>query len=103
MEKNEKGCMPAVGTPEDEPLFFSHPEWLVNEAGYDLIAGILPQQQTREEILASGPGEPADAGNPSAQTSQRKGIRGKGCLVSLLILLTGSALLLLLKRSFAGK
>ncbi|HTI93439.1 MAG TPA: hypothetical protein VL727_22730 [Puia sp.] len=35
-----------------QPIFFNRHEWMDNEAGCELIAGILPQYDTRREIMA---------------------------------------------------
>lgn len=37
---------------DGSPLLFNPMEWVVNEAGYDLIIGVLPQYHTRNEIIA---------------------------------------------------
>ena len=36
-----------------EPIDFSPLQWMFSETGYDLIAGVLPQYQTRQEIIAN--------------------------------------------------
>jgi hypothetical protein len=45
--------------PDGSPLLFDHMEWVVNEAGYDLIIGVLPQYQTRNEIISMLSAPPA--------------------------------------------
>jgi len=37
----------------DEPIHFAPMQWMFSETGYDLIAGVLPQYQTRQEILSA--------------------------------------------------
>ena len=73
---------------DGEPLFFGHLEWVVSDAGYDLIAGIQPQYQSRQEILAPKPEEPAGdiASAPSGKGEQAS---GKGCLSSLMWVIGG--------------
>lgn len=36
---------------DGEPLHFDHPDWLISDAGYDLITGIIPRYTERNEIL----------------------------------------------------
>ena len=44
---------------DGSPLLFDNMEWVVNEAGYDLIIGVLPQHQTRNEIISMQSAPPA--------------------------------------------
>jgi hypothetical protein len=37
--------------PKAQPLFFSPKDWMCSETGYDLIAGVLPQYESRRQIL----------------------------------------------------
>jgi hypothetical protein len=37
--------------PMAQPLFFSPKDWMCSETGYDLIAGVLPQYESRRQIL----------------------------------------------------
>ena len=37
----------------EEPIDFAPLQWMFSETGYDLISGVLPQYQTRQEILAT--------------------------------------------------
>jgi hypothetical protein len=36
-----------------EPMHFAPLQWMCSETGYDLIAGVLPEYQSRHEILAA--------------------------------------------------
>ena len=36
---------------DGEPIHLEHPDWLISDAGYDLITGILPRYTNRTEIL----------------------------------------------------
>jgi len=47
---------------DGQPLFFGHLEWVVSDAGYDLIAGIAPLYQERHP-------PPCGSGRPSGRTS----------------------------------
>lgn len=40
--------------PKAQPLFFSPRDWMFSETGYNLIAGILPQYESRRQILTQG-------------------------------------------------
>jgi len=35
----------------EEPLLFAPRQWMFSETGYDLISGVLPQYQSRREII----------------------------------------------------
>jgi hypothetical protein len=37
----------------EEPIDFAPMQWVFSETGYDLISGVLPQYQTRHEILST--------------------------------------------------
>ncbi|HLI93418.1 MAG TPA: hypothetical protein VKU83_07405 [Puia sp.] len=37
-----------------QPLFFSPKDWMYSETGYNLIAGVLPEYEPRENILLRG-------------------------------------------------
>jgi hypothetical protein len=37
--------------PSEEPMPFAPLQWMFSETGYDLISGILPQYQSRREII----------------------------------------------------
>ena len=37
--------------PKKQPLFFSPKDWMFSETGYNLIAGILPQYESRRQIV----------------------------------------------------
>jgi len=37
----------------EEPIDFAPLQWMFSETGYDLISGVLPQYQSRQEILAT--------------------------------------------------
>jgi len=92
---------------DGEPLFFGDLEWVVSDAGYDVVAGIQPQYQTRSEILgeqtADHQPEPAPlhehhapATNAAAEKSPAS---GKGCL-ALALCIMGSLLLLAAIKAF---
>lgn len=54
---------------DGSPLLFDNMEWVVNEAGYDLIIGVLPQYQTRNEIISMQSAPPARHTQVSASAS----------------------------------
>jgi hypothetical protein len=83
-----------------EPLFFGHLEWVVSDAGYDLIAGIQPQYLNREEILASRTG--GQAGNREEEDipGKKEQIPRKGCLPSVILWIIVGLILLAALASF---
>ncbi|HEX9511057.1 MAG TPA: hypothetical protein VF939_11290 [Puia sp.] len=78
---------------DGEPLFFGHLEWVVSDAGYDLIAGIQPQYQNRLEILASKTEEQAETPDPGNIPGKKEQAPRKGCLFSLMWVIGGLILL----------
>ncbi|MHA4810642.1 hypothetical protein ACX0G9_21225 [Flavitalea flava] len=82
--------------PNGEPLFFGRLEWVISEAGYDLISCVHPQYHTRKEILAADRNKPhylnleEDNAAASAETPQ---LSQKGCLFSLLFWMASGLLL----------
>ena len=66
-------------------LCFKQCDWIINEAGYNLISGVKPEYTTRETILANryGNQEPVQ----EKMTVNKSG--NKGCLGTL-VLLAGS-------------
>ena len=46
--------MEEATSPNAQPLFFSPRDWMFSETGYNLIAGILPQYESRRQILTQG-------------------------------------------------
>ncbi|HTE27197.1 hypothetical protein [Flavitalea sp.] len=70
-----------------EVLFFDDYDWLVDDAGYNLIWGVDPTQLTRAEIRD---GEVQDADNKTAETNTAAKLsRGSVWLPSLIILSGG--------------
>ena len=68
-------------------LFFDDYDWLVDDAGYNLIWGVDPMHNTRAEIRA---GEIHDDNNSTAETvTAAKASRGSVWLPSLIILSGG--------------
>jgi hypothetical protein len=66
-------------------LCFKQCDWVINEAGYNLITGVKPEYASRETILASAYQKPGTSQeNMSANKSANKGCMGT------LILLAGS-------------
>jgi hypothetical protein len=70
-----------------EVLFFDDYDWLVDDAGYNLIWGVDPTQGTRHEICA---GEGQDWNNKTSELSEAANTnRGSVWLPSLIILSGG--------------
>ncbi|HMH24260.1 MAG TPA: hypothetical protein VK563_20905 [Puia sp.] len=86
---------------DGEPIFFGDLEWVVSDAGYDVVAGIQPQYLTRSEILGvdvkGEEPEPVtlhEHQEQAADTAAKKSpATGKGCLV-LALCIMGSLILL---------
>jgi hypothetical protein len=64
----------------EQPLFFGRREWLVSDAGYDLIAGVHPLYQSRGEIILQMEQQRRKEGSPK---DERRG--QNGCLSSMLL------------------
>ncbi|MDO6434514.1 hypothetical protein Q4E93_28135 [Flavitalea sp. BT771] len=85
---------------DGQPLFFGHLEWVVSDAGYDLIAGVIPQYQSRAEILDSRntPLDEQHEKKPVAPEEEKP--RRSGCLFSLLLWVTFGIILLAAHKAF---
>ena len=75
---------------QGEPIFFTPHEWMDNEAGYDLIAGILPQYDSRREIRAEKTPFPQE---PFPQKKQP-------VLLFILMCITGALIMLATLKAF---
>jgi hypothetical protein len=91
---------------DGEPLFFGDLEWVVSDAGYDVVAGIQPQYLTRGEILNEATeNEPDPAAYPDHKepaqgaAAEKSPATGKGCLVMVLCIM-GSLILLAAIKAF---
>jgi len=84
---------------DGQPLFFGHLEWVVSDAGYDLIAGIAPQYQSRPEILAI---RHADQEHREKEPYKYEQPRRSGCLFSIMLLVIGGLILLVSSKAFAN-
>ncbi len=86
---------------DGQPLFFGHLEWVVSDAGYDLIAGIAPQYQQRKDIMASGgpgPGkQEEELPSPAREQPSRR-----GCLFSVLLWVTFGLVLVAAHKAFSN-
>ncbi|HTI09745.1 MAG TPA: hypothetical protein VL832_14350 [Puia sp.] len=85
---------------DGEPLFFGHLEWVVSDAGYDLIAGIQPQYQNRPEILASRTVGLAEDREEVDNPGKKEQILRKGCLSSVILWIIVGLILLAALASF---
>jgi hypothetical protein len=56
-------------TQDGEPLYFDHPDWLISDAGYDLITGIVPRYTERNEILREKNSEPVPFSGNNSKSS----------------------------------
>jgi hypothetical protein len=77
--------------PTTQPLFFSAKDWIYSETGYNLIAGILPRYESREQIILHelSPVRPAHPRN-----------RKKPVLYLVLMCITGALLMLATLKAF---
>jgi hypothetical protein len=75
--------------PTTQPLFFSGKDWMFSETGYNLIAGILPQYESRKQIIGHGL-------SPVQQPRNRK----KPVLYLVLMCITGALLMLATLKAF---
>ena len=71
---------------DGEPLYFDQLEWVVSDAGYDLIAGVVPEYQGRKEILAARHFDPEHRGAGRIKKEQPP---NRGCLFSILVWVIG--------------
>jgi hypothetical protein len=78
-------------TPKAQPLFFSPKDWMYSETGYHLIAGVLPQYESRRQILLHGL-------SPVHGGATRKGRRP--VLYLVLMCITGALLMLISLKAF---
>ena len=76
--------------------YFPPMEYMISDAGYELICGVLPQYQSRREILAGGEAEPGERGSTEAGDSSAK----TGCSLSLLLVVTLGLILLAAYKAF---
>jgi hypothetical protein len=67
-------------TENGQPIFLGRKDWIISDAGYDLISAIQPQYKTRSEILSERATDSQDL--PDKKTN-RPSIRTAGCLSSL--------------------
>lgn len=77
--------------PTTQPLFFSAKDWMFSETGYNLIAGVLPQYESRKQIILHGL-------SPVRQPQPRP--RKKPVLYLVLMCITGALLMLATLKAF---
>ena len=78
-------------TPTTQPLFFGAKDWMFSETGYNLIAGILPQYESRKQIIGHGL-------SPVQQPHPRG--KNKPVLYLVLMCITGALLMLATLKAF---
>lgn len=86
---------------DGQPLFFGHLEWVVSDAGYDLIAGVMPKYQSRGEIMASKENKLTTQAEEDQSTPQKDQVPKQGCLLTILMWVIGTLLLLAATKAFA--
>ena len=74
----------------EEPLFFAPQPWMISEAGYDLIAGVLPQYQGRRSIVSQW--------NPLRRSSP--GRRPQPVFLFVVMCITGALIMLATLKAF---
>jgi hypothetical protein len=77
--------------PKTQPLFFAARDWIFSETGYNLIAGILPQYESRKQIILHGL-------SPVRQAQPRN--QKKPVLYLVLMCITGALLMLATLKAF---
>jgi len=82
---------------DGQPLFFGHMEWVVSDAGYDLIAGIAPLYQSRSDIPRN-----ADQEHREKQPYKNEQPRRNGCLFSNMLWAIGGLIYLAGHKAFAN-
>ena len=85
---------------DGQPLFFDHLEWVVSDAGYDLIAGIIPQYQVRTEILAAQKNGKSGAQAEDPAPSPKEPPRRSGCFFSIIMWVIAGLILLAAHKAF---
>jgi hypothetical protein len=78
-------------TSSTQPLFFSAKDWMFSETGYNLIAGILPEHQSRKQIIGHG----LSPVHPPHPLSRKKPV-----LYLVLMCITGALLMLATLKAF---
>jgi hypothetical protein len=76
---------------EIDPIFFTPKEWMFSETGYNLIAGILPQYESRQNILA---------GREQPVRQAQAGAKKKPVLMFVLMCITGALIMLATLKAF---
>lgn len=87
---------------DGQPLFFGHLEWVVSDAGYDLIAGIVPQYQARTEIISSRKNGKPDPDAEDPASAKKELSPRSGCLSSFLLWVIVGLILLFAHKAFAN-
>ena len=87
---------------DGQPLFFGHLEWVVSDAGYDLIAGVIPQYQVRTEIIAARKTSLAETPVEEMAAPKKERPPRSGCLFSVLLWVIFGFILLLAHKAFAN-
>ncbi|MBN8856540.1 MAG: hypothetical protein BGO55_17235 [Sphingobacteriales bacterium 50-39] len=82
---------------DGQPLFFGHLEWVVSDAGYDLIAGIAPLYQSRNDIPRHADQEGRQVGPLKKEQPARH-----GCLFSIMLWVIGGVIFLAAHKAFAN-
>jgi hypothetical protein len=77
--------------PTSQPLFFTPKDWMFSETGYNLIAGVLPQYESRRQIILHG----LSPVRPMAPQGQKKPV-----LYLVLMCITGALLMLATLKAF---
>ncbi|HVW59058.1 MAG TPA: hypothetical protein VHC48_03450 [Puia sp.] len=90
LEKNQDG----------QPLFFGHLEWVVSDSGYDLIAGIMPQYQTRTEILTARKDGMTAPHAETPASSKKEQIPSSGCFFTIMMWVIAGLILLAAHKAF---
>ena len=87
----KKSLQMETEAPTSQPLFFSAKDWMFSETGYNLIAGILPQYESRSQLMQHG----LTPVRPIKPRSRKKPV-----LYLVLMCITGALLMLATLKAF---
>ena len=90
-EEDQEADYKGANHKEVHPIFFSPKDWIFSETGYNLIAGILPQYESRRNILT---------GHEQPVRQARTGEKKNPVLLFVLMCITGALIMLATLKAF---
>jgi hypothetical protein len=85
---------------ENQLLFFDPKEWIVSDAGYDLIAGVLPEYHTRRQIMQWSSARQASITGRNAARKKRSLVSRSTVSIALTFFLMGMLILFAAFKAF---